>query len=63
MLISQRVLTTKPLEDRNLEGCNLCLHMFSSQAHIIQGNYFEIAVILYTIFSKHYFLNGNHKLK
>ena len=29
-VIYYRVLTTKPLEDRDLEGCILCLRMFSS---------------------------------
>ena len=27
-VIYQRILTTKPLEGKNLEGCPLCLHMY-----------------------------------
>ena len=27
----QRVLTTKPLDEKDLKGCILCLNMFSSQ--------------------------------
>ena len=30
-VIYQRVLTPKPLDDRDLKGCILCLNMFSSQ--------------------------------
>ena len=49
-----RLLTTKLIQYKDLEGCTLYLYMFSS-IFLKKTQWFKIAD-----FSKNYFLNGNH---
>ena len=36
-VVYQRILTTKPLEDREFQGCTLCLHKVWSSNDVTAG--------------------------